>query len=85
MQTTLTTIGGLRRSVEITLSYDELAPHFERAYSEVQRDLQLEGFRKGKVPMDIIKSRYGDKSNAMHSATLPAMHSAQLPESMSSM
>lgn len=61
MQTTLTTIGGLRRSVEITLSYDELAPHFERAYSEVQRDLQLEGFRKGKVPMDIIKSRYGDK------------------------
>ncbi len=61
MQTTVTTIGGLRRSVEITLSYDELAPHFERAYSDVQRNLQLEGFRKGKVPMDIIKSRFGDQ------------------------
>ncbi|MCX8051102.1 MAG: trigger factor [Chlorobi bacterium] len=61
MQTTINTIGGLRRSIEITLSHDELAPHFERAYTEFQRELQLEGFRKGKVPIDIIKQRYGDQ------------------------
>jgi trigger factor len=61
VQTTINTIGGLRRSIEITLSHDELAPHFERAYTEFQRELQLEGFRKGKVPIDIIKQRYGDQ------------------------
>jgi trigger factor len=27
----------------------------------MQRDLQLEGFRKGKVPIDIIKARFGDQ------------------------
>lgn len=61
MQTTITPRGGLRRSVEITVTYEELAPHFERAYSQVQRDLQLEGFRKGKVPLEIIKARYGEQ------------------------
>lgn len=61
MQTTITPLGGLRRSAEITVTYDELAPHFERAYSEAQRDLQMEGFRKGKVPLEIIKARYGEQ------------------------
>ncbi|MCS7000764.1 MAG: trigger factor [Candidatus Kapabacteria bacterium] len=59
MQTTIHDRGGLRRAVEIVLSYSELAPYFERAYAEVQKDLQLEGFRKGKVPIEIIKARYG--------------------------
>ncbi|MCX7930404.1 MAG: trigger factor [Chlorobi bacterium] len=61
MDTTVNTVGGLRRSIEITLSFDELTPHFERAYSEMQKNLQLEGFRKGKVPIEIIKQRYGDQ------------------------
>ncbi len=61
MQTTIDQVGGLRRRVEITVSYDELLPHFERAYGDVQQNLQLEGFRKGKVPLDIIKARYGEQ------------------------
>lgn len=61
MQTTIDQVGGLRRRVKITVSYDELLPHFERAYGDVQQNLQLEGFRKGKVPLDIIKARYGDQ------------------------
>jgi len=50
---------GLKREVEITLSLEDLQPHFQKAFQEAQADAQIEGFRKGKVPMNVIKARFG--------------------------
>ena len=37
----------------------DLQPHYERAYREAQKDVEIKGFRKGKVPLPIIKQRFG--------------------------
>lgn len=59
MNSTITPKEGLQHSIELELSLDELRPHFDKAYAEVQSSAQIDGFRKGKVPMNIIKQRYG--------------------------
>ncbi len=84
MQTTIDQVGGLRRRVEITLSYDELSPHFERAYADVQQNLQMRGFRKGKVPLDIIKRRYGEQieRDALSDVATEAFRSAAVEHAL---
>lgn len=50
---------GLLREAVITLSLSELQPHFDKAYAATQAEAHVDGFRKGKVPMNIIKARFG--------------------------
>ena len=59
MERTLSTQDGSRREVKITLTNDELKPHYEEAYKRAQAGLALDGFRKGKVPLTIVKQRFG--------------------------
>ncbi len=53
-------INETEKEVHINLTQEELAPHFEEAYKEYQRKVELPGFRKGKVPMQMIKKMYGE-------------------------
>jgi trigger factor len=48
------------REVEITATNVDLAPHFEKAYQEQRKKIDIHGFRKGKAPLDLIKKIYGD-------------------------
>ncbi len=41
------------------MSAAELEPHYEKAYREAQPEIQMQGFRKGKVPIHLIKKNYG--------------------------
>ena len=50
---------GNERELIITLTDDEIQPHFEKAYREIQPSLEIKGFRKGKVPIGVIKQRFG--------------------------
>ncbi len=45
--------------MEVTLSESELQPHYDEAYRKARPDIEIKGFRKGKVPLNIIKQRYG--------------------------
>jgi trigger factor len=47
------------QEMQITMSQEELAPHFEKAYREAAPALEIKGFRKGKVPMHMIKKMFG--------------------------
>ena len=46
--------------VEITLAYDEILPEIENAYQEERKTITHPGFRKGKVPISMIKKMYGE-------------------------
>lgn len=59
MNTAINTKEGLLREAVLTLSLSELQPHFDKAYAATQAEAHVDGFRKGKVPMNIIKSRFG--------------------------
>src|SRR6476661_2448810 len=62
MQTTLeeTAKHTVRLSVEVPA--DEFAPDLERAYRKVAGEVKIPGFRKGKVPRQIIDARVGPEA-----------------------
>ncbi len=48
------------REVEITLTYDEIKNDVENEVKKQTKNIQISGFRKGKVPMHLLKKMYGD-------------------------
>lgn len=60
MEVTINTISDVQREAEIFLTAEELQPLFERAYKKVAPQIEVRGFRKGKVPLEMIKKLYGE-------------------------
>jgi len=56
----ISTLTGTQQEAEITLSNEELQPHFDLAYERFRPKAQMHGFRKGKVPLPMIKKIYGE-------------------------
>ena len=59
MEVTINNMNDCEREMYVTMSQEELAPHFEKAYKEAAPALEIKGFRKGKVPMQMIKKMFG--------------------------
>jgi len=53
--------GKWERIVEVAVPYEEMIPKFDESYLKYKKTIQLEGFRKGKVPVDLIKKVFGVK------------------------
>ena len=43
---------------EISVSVDELKQEMEKEAEKQQKTLKIDGFRKGKVPLSVIKNKY---------------------------
>jgi len=61
LEKTIRELDGCKRELEIRLTNEELQPHFYNAYAEVQPHIELKGFRKGKVPIKLIKQYFGKR------------------------
>jgi trigger factor len=48
------------KEVEVTLPYDEIKKEIESEVLKQTKKIQMPGFRKGKVPLPMIKKIYGD-------------------------
>lgn len=46
--------------LDVTLTYDEIKPEIEAAYKKERKKISIDGFRKGKAPLHIIKKFYGE-------------------------
>lgn len=64
MQVTETLSDGLKRGFTITVPATELTAKREKRLSELSRTMNLPGFRPGKVPMAMVRKRYGEAVNA---------------------
>jgi len=60
MQVLETLSDGLKRGFTVTVPEPELAAKREKRLAELGRTMQMPGFRPGKVPMSIVRKRYGD-------------------------
>jgi trigger factor len=60
MQVTETLSDGLKRGFTIVVPEAELKGKREKRLAELGKTMQLPGFRPGKVPMSMVKKRYGD-------------------------
>jgi len=58
------TVHSWMKQVDVEVPYDEVEPHLEKVFRKFQRTINLDGFRKGKVPLSIIRQRYGDAVKA---------------------
>lgn len=67
MESKVTNKGNHEKVVEVEVPESELTPYFDSAFQKYRKNLKIEGFRKGKVPMALIKKMYGDaiKSEAI--------------------
>ena len=52
---------GLEKELSISFSLKEMDPTIESKMKELAKTLDLKGFRKGKVPLNVIKSKYYDQ------------------------
>ncbi len=61
MQVTETLNEGLKRSYNIVLTADELNAKVTEKLTEAQPTIEMKGFRKGKVPMALLKKQFGPR------------------------
>ncbi|MBI1172255.1 trigger factor [bacterium] len=75
MQVTETLKDGLKRGYTITVTAAELDAKVNEKLVEAQPDVEIKGFRKGKVPMAILKKQFGQRimGDAMQEAIDGAM------------
>ncbi|KQR25141.1 MULTISPECIES: trigger factor [Microbacterium] len=59
VNSTVEKLSPTRVKLHITVSPDELKPSIAHAYEHIAKDVQIPGFRKGKVPAPIIDQRMG--------------------------
>ena len=75
MQVTETLKDGLKRAYTITVTAAELDAKVQAKLLEAQPEVEIKGFRKGKVPLAILKKQFGQRimGDAMQDAIDGAM------------
>jgi trigger factor len=61
MKATLETVSNLQRKLNIQVPASEVKAAFNNAYASIQKHVAIKGFRKGKAPIQTVKSLYGDR------------------------
>jgi trigger factor len=61
MQITETLSEGLKREYQITVTAGDLETRVNTKLEEAQPEVEMKGFRKGKVPMALLKKQFGQR------------------------
>ncbi|MBV03228.1 MAG: trigger factor [Rhodobacteraceae bacterium] len=61
MQVTETLNKGLKRAYDILVTANELDENVQSKLIEAQPTFEMKGFRKGKVPLSLLKKQFGEK------------------------
>jgi trigger factor len=59
VKSTIETLSATRVRLSIDLAYDEMSEHIAEAYKKISGQVNIPGFRKGKVPPAMIDQRVG--------------------------
>ncbi len=59
MKSTVETLSPTRVRLAIEVPFDELKPSLQKAYREIGTQVQIPGFRRGKIPAAVIDQRVG--------------------------
>ncbi|MGE5680878.1 MAG: trigger factor [Bacillota bacterium] len=60
METKINVVSPSEHELEVTLGYEEIQSDLEKAYQNERKKIELPGFRKGKVPLSMLKKMFGD-------------------------
>ena len=67
MTSKLKKLKDLERQLNVIIPLDDYNLKFENKINNIKSKAKLDGFRKGKVPNDVLKQKYG---NAVHGEVL---------------
>ena len=54
-------INGANAEIQATISMDEVNANLEKIAKDLTKTASVQGFRKGKVPVSIVKKQYGER------------------------
>ncbi|MBL7544148.1 MAG: trigger factor [Bdellovibrionaceae bacterium] len=58
MKSNLEKVTSLQRKLNVAVPVTDIQTSFEKVYRDIQQEVTIKGFRKGKAPMNTIKSLY---------------------------
>ena len=61
MQFTVKTTTGLERRIEVEIPHTRVAGEVDRRLRDLSRTANIRGFRKGKVPLAVVKQQFGSQ------------------------
>ena len=59
MKVVVNELEGCKRGLEVEIPGEQVAEEFERSFKEYSRHAKIPGFRPGKIPIDIVRRRFG--------------------------
>ncbi|MBZ0263224.1 trigger factor [bacterium] len=63
--------------IKVELTWEELEKEFEKGYRKKQKNVEMPGFRKGKVPLSMVKKQYAE---VVQAETIDSMINSSYPE-----
>jgi trigger factor len=75
MQVSVETTSNIERRMTIGVPAQEIDQAVQKRLQETARSVRLNGFRPGKVPMSVVKRRFGDRrghARPLHQGTAGA-------------
>ncbi len=61
MEVIINDVAQYEKQIEVKVPYQNLQAKIDEAYNKYKKSIQLEGFRRGKVPLHLIKKVFGTK------------------------
>lgn len=61
MKSNIESLSNLERKLNIQIPIEAVNNEFNNAFKYLQKSVEIKGFRKGKTPIDTIRTMYGDK------------------------
>ncbi len=60
MELKINQLSDSQQEIEVSLEYNEITAEIDEAYQEERKNITIDGFRKGKAPMGMVKKLYGE-------------------------
>ncbi|MBL4744414.1 MAG: trigger factor [Cycloclasticus sp.] len=82
MQVSVESISDIKKTITIVVPQEEVDTAINKRYDEVKRNARIDGFRPGKVPMSVIKKKFGAsvKAEALSELTQSFFYKAIMEE-----
>ena len=80
MQKNINNVSDTEQKLEIILSAEEFAPEMDRETESARKNIQIKGFRKGHVPVAMIKKVMGPAIEASVAEKLASKYFAEISE-----
>jgi trigger factor len=73
---------GWKKVIEIEVPREKVSEEFEQVFLKLQKEAKIPGFRPGKVPLELVKTRFKDAaSEEVFELLLPSGHRGDQVES----